>query len=275
MKRGERNLEINIYKIFLVISVLFVLSLSFTSASTKMAIEFLEEGYEMGESISFRISLLDESNHPLQGEVKVILEDSSRRKKMETTARAGEIKIVDLGEGAHAGQGKLKAFYEGQEKEAYFIINPKELAEFKIEGENLIIKNVGNTRYNRIVQIMVGETVGTKEPSLSVGESNSYKLVAPAGSYSIKVTDGQTTLTTSNVRLTGIGTGRVVGAIDEDALRRNPFTGVVNLDEDSVGDIVGYMRRSPLAYIFILVLLATTILLAVERRYYRSNKNQK
>lgn len=278
MKRGEniskiKNPRKNLYNFVLTVSVVLLFFVSFASASTKISIEFLEDGYEMDESISFRVSLLDEKNLPIREEVRVVLQDISRKEKVETIVKSGEIKMVDLGEKAHAGQGRLTAFYEGQEKEAFFIINPKELAEFKIEGENLIVKNIGNTKYSRIVQITVGETIGTKEPYLDVGESTSYKLVAPEGSYSIKVTDGQTKLTSSNVQLTGIGTGRVVGAIDEDALKRNPFTGVVNLDEDSAGDIVGYIRRSPIVYIFILTILATTILLAIERRYYRKKDN--
>ena len=172
--------------------------------------------------------------------------------------------------GASYGQGTITAKYKDAEAKGFFIIEIKESAKFELEGETLTITNIGNTKYTKTVQIIIGETTGIKEPKLDVGKKVSYKLIAPEGVYSIKVTDGKTILTQDEVKLTG--TGKVIGALDETPSQRTGITGGIRA-ENSEENILSYFKNSKFVFVFVFVfaVLGAMILLAIERRY---RKNQ-
>jgi len=102
---------------------------------------------------------------------------------------------------------------------------------------------------------------------LVLGKSGTYRLVAPDGVYNIKVTDGVSeTLEIGEVKLTSVGTGRAIGALDEQAGKRNPVTGGISPDQESDEALLSYMKSNKFIYVFVLVIFGATILLAIERR---------
>ncbi|HLF53791.1 MAG TPA: hypothetical protein VI544_01290, partial [Candidatus Nanoarchaeia archaeon] len=130
------------------------------------------------------------------------------------------------------------------------------------------IINVGNTRYAKSVQIVIGDTIGIKQLDLDVGESSSFRLIAPEGVYNIKVTDGKTTFTQSGVALTG----NVIGILDDKELSRSPLTSTgVTGEEAPYGEdeSVSAFKSNSLVYIFLFVLFGAGILLAIEKRFRR------
>jgi len=257
-------------------SLIFLFCLIFLSSLViaqeyKIGISTLKETFEAEENISIRISLLDSQNNPINDEVSVILEDAEKKIKTEQTILSNEFTEMNL-KGATHGQGTITARYKDVEVKGFFIIEIKELAKFELEENTLTITNIGNTKYTRTVQIMIGETTGIKEPKLDVGKKVSYKLVAPDGVYSIRVTDGKTTLTQNEVKLTG--TGKVIGALDETPSKRSPVTGGIR-PEDSEENILSYFKDSKFIYIFVFVVLGAMILLAIERRYRKKLTGKK
>lgn len=252
-------------KIF-VFLLCIIFSASIISASDyKIDISTAQEIFEAGEPIIFKVSLLDSDNKPVNDKVTVILEDAEKRVGIQETINSNEFVSLELSDKASYGKGSIIAQYKDLETKGFFEINIKELAKFEIENDELKITNIGNTQYTRTVQITIGETTGNKYPKLNVGEDISYKLVAPKGTYNIKISDGITTFTQGNVQLTG--TGQVIGAIDRTPSKRSPVTGGIRPDKNSEEGFLSYMKNSKFTYVFIFVIFGATILLAIEKRF--------
>jgi len=251
-----------------------ILLLSFVAAQEyNIEVTTTQEAFEAGEAITLRISLLDLDNKPIYEEVSVVLEDSAKNKK-EEIIQANELVSIDL-EGATYGQGTITATYKESTSTGIFFINANENIEFEIGENSLIITNTGNTKYTKPFQIVIGEYVGeTQNFNLEVGESKSFTLVAPEGTYTLKViVDGEVLFSKNDVPLKSKGlTGEAIGAIDESSSQRSGLTGGISPDEESHEAILGYLKNSKLTYVFVLVVFGTMILLAVERSYKKKVK---
>ena len=105
-----------------------------------------------------------------------------------------------------------------------------------------------------------------RNPRLDLGKSIEYRLVAPEGDYNIKITDGVTTLERKQVQLTG--TGQIIGALDQKSTTSG-ITGGISPDEGDEIALLNYMKKSPLIYVFILVVFGVTILLAIQRKSFK------
>lgn len=248
----------------ILLGIIFLTSIV-VAQTYKLEISPTKNIFEAGEPVTIRISLLDAQNNPINDQVEITIEDAEKRIKIKDSVPSNKIISIDIGNTASYGQGTITANYKGEEAKGFFDIKINELVKFDLEEDNLRITNIGNTRYTNTVQITIGETTGIKHPKLNVGESVSYKLVAPEGTYNIKVTDGKTTFTQGGVQLTG--TGQVIGALDETAGTRSPVTGGVRPDKDDDIGFLSYVRNSSLIYVFVVVIFGAMILLAIERRY--------
>jgi len=259
-------------KTFLILCVIFlfqILILPQSISAASLNIQFPESGnsFAAGEKIKFLVSLYDNNTKPIEDEVIVILEDSIKKVTIEKKIQANNIVEIEM-QGASYGEGRIIAKYGDAQTEALFEIKIQELARFEIKEDKLIITNIGNTKYVRTVYITIGETTGTKNVKLEVGESISYRLVAPEGTYRIKVNDGnsETELIKEGIYLTG--TGKVIGAIDETPSERSPLTGGIRPDENQDENLLSYMKNNgKFVYTFIVVIFGAMILLAIERRY--------
>ncbi|MEK6945944.1 MAG: hypothetical protein AABW63_04100 [Nanoarchaeota archaeon] len=243
-----------------------ILLISLISANS-ITIEF-PNGKEIsaGDPINFKATLYDNSGNPIDGQIIISVEDSAK-KITQVTVSSKQIATIKLGE-ASSGQAIIRATNDNTEAIEFFNIGRKELASFDLQGETLVVKNIGNTPYTRTIKITIGETTGTQTPNLGIGESASYRLVAPEGVYNLKVSDGETSLIRSDVRLTG--TGNVIGAVDDSASKTAGITGGVSPQNDLAW--ISYIKSNKFVYVFIAVIFAATILIAVERRYKRISR---
>ena len=232
----------------------------------RMEISIISEDkiFEPGETITLITTLYDLNNKIIEDDVLIIIKDMKEKIIQEETIASKDIVELKLNENALAGEGKIIAKYKNAEASEPFFVSEKKLVEFKLEGEKLIITNVGNTKYDKKVYITIGDTTGTKSPLIKVGESVYYRLIAPEGVYNIKVTDKETTFTKGEVKLTG--TGKVIGALDEQESRVSGITGI-SPGEDSEGELLNYLKRSKFVYVFVAMIFGAMILLAIERRY--------
>jgi len=247
--------------IFLCIAMLLPLVIA---QEYTLDIETFKDVFKAKENISLMVTIYDSNNNLVDGEVFVTLEDAEKRVKIEKTIPSNEFVEVDLGEGASYGQGKITATYQGSEASGFFTIEIEELIKFSLIEDNLIIKNIGNTKYVGTIRITIGESPTTnKEIKLNIGEKISYKLVAPEGAYNIKVTDGKTTLNKQDVQLTG--TGKVVGVLEEKVFQPGITSSI--RDEETTKEFISYLKQSKFVYVFIFAIIGLVILLAIERRY--------
>lgn len=241
--------------------------------SYKMEISTIPEDKLIGngESIQIKVSLRDENNNLVSDNVQLKLQDLKEDTLVEKTIQSNIFEEIKLPENVIAGEGKIIATYKENEFSESFFIGENEKAKFEIDGEKLVVINIGNIKYDKKIYITIGETTGIKSPSLNIGEKTSYRLIAPAGVYNIKITDGQTTMTRNEVRLTG--TGQVIGAIDETPISRSGITGGIKPDESSQ-DILTNFKINKFVYIFIATVFGAMILLTIEKQYEKKAKKR-
>lgn len=248
----------------LCLCLIFSLVTIISAQENKISIELTKEIFPAGENITLKVLVYNEQSQLIDDNVDLVIQDAQNLKKIEKTISTKQLAEIDLGENAPHGFWTIQAKYNEAEATANFNVEVEELAEFSIQGNILKIKNMGNSKYSRNVQIVIGQTVGVKQPELEIGEEIEYRLVAPEGKYNIKVSDGKTTITKSDVALTG----NAIGILNEQISERSGLTGGIKPDQDQ-GLSWEYLKRSKFTYIFILAIFGAMILLAIERRYKR------
>lgn len=236
--------------------------------ATKLEISTIKENFNPGENITLKVSIYDDENNLINDNIDIVIEDADKRKKIEKTISSNKLEEIDLGKSAPYGFWTVSAEYQDAEAKAVFSVEMNEEARFELNGDKLTVINVGNTRYSKEIQILIGSSIGKKNVELEPGETISFRLIAPDGSYSIKITDGKTTLTESDVALTG----KVVGVLDERLTTgSSPVTGGVRPagEEES---FYKYLKNKKFIYVFLLVIIGAAVLLAVERNIRKKYK---
>lgn len=230
-------------------------------AQNKISID-VKESFQAGENITFRVSLYDAGNNPINADVSVVIEDAEKVNQVEKVVPSNQFVNVDLGDNPRSGYWTITAGY-GNDKSAptLFMIGTNEMIKLSLDNDVLTVTNIGNIRYSRDIQIAIGGTIGVKTVDLDLGEKTSFRLIAPDGVYNVRITDGKTTLTKSEVSLTG----KAIGILDEQAEQeKSGITGVVNPKDDNA---TGQKSKNLFVYIFMAVVVGAVILLSIERVY--------
>lgn len=247
-----------------VIILFCILLFSLVAGANKIEITTNKDSFKPGENITFKVSLYDSGNNLIQGQAKIILEDAEKRARIEKVVSANELVDIKLDDNAYSGYWKITASYsrdnEIAERNAIFNVENNEKVNFELEGDVLTIENLGNIVYEKNIQIVIGDSLGSKRIVLDTGEKTNLRLTAPDGIYNIRITDGKETLTKSNVQLTG----NVVGVLDENAGEKSPITSINPETNDNLENI---LKKNKFIYFFLAVIIGAAILLAVERNY--------
>ncbi len=250
----------------LILFCIFILALSFlVSAENKIELSLPKDVLAAGESLSLKVSLYDENNAPIMDNLTVTIEDAEKKIKIEKIIPSNKLISIELEETAPPGFWTVTAEWKELTATAVFSIETNEIANFEIKEDKLTIKNMGNTRYSKTIQILIGDTVGTKKIDLDVGEETSFRLIAPNGIYNVRVTDGKTVLTKDNVALSG----KVIGILDEKLAKGNaPLTGGLKPGEKAVDETFYFtIKNKKFVYVFLIGIIGAGILLAIERNY--------
>jgi hypothetical protein len=261
-----------IKKSLIFLACILFLSTLIVAYEYKMEVSIISKNkiIEPGELIKLKITLRDSNNKIIEDDILIIIKDKNGIIIKEEIIKSKDIAEIRLTDEGLAGEGKIIARYKDLEVIESFFIAESKLVEFKLDGEKLIITNVGNTIYNEIIYITIGKTMGSKTPNLEIGQSISYRLIAPEGNYNVKVTnqEGHTIFVTGEVRLTG--TGQAVAVLDE----RGSQLGITGIspNEESEGVLLSHIKGDQFIYVFVLVVFGATILLAIERRFEKTYK---
>ena len=252
-------------ELIIVIILLFIMPLVLAQ-NNKIEVSTVKENYISGENITLKVTLLDSQNNPVNAETILEIQDGEKRVNIEKTVQSNKLVEIDLGTSAPSGYWTIKAKYLDSTAIGSFMIKSNEEVKFELVGDMLTVTNIGNTRYSKTIQIVIGETIGIKDIDLDIGEKISFRLIAPEGIYNIKVTDGTNTFTRGSVSLTG----EAIGILDERLNQRTPITSVgpENIEESSSYSI---FKQNKIIYILVLAIVGATILLGIERYYKRKS----
>jgi len=216
-----------------------------------------------GQMLTLKVSIYDYNNNLIKDDLEITIRDAGKTQEIKQTISSDNPVNINLGENAPAGLWTIKATYKDIEATTVFSIESNKLVKFDIVEDKLIIKNIGNTKYSETVQILIGESVGSKDVELEIGEETSFRLIAPDGTYNVVVTDGETEYRKSDIQLTG----KVIGILDEELVSgSSPVTGGLKPSEEEESFYSG-IKNSSFVYVFILAIIGAGILLAVERKF--------
>ena len=232
------------------VSVFFIVILFITFVSAEKLEINAENSYYPGEDIEIKIVLYDDQNNKIFGKINFEIQNYYTEifKKGEVDS-GGEI-VFRLPENSIRGHWSIIVRYNDLERKELFNVLELEKAEIKIEGNELIITNVGNIPYRKSIQIEIGDHKETALVPLVLGETKRIKLTAPDGEYDVKVSDG----TEKN----------------DIIFNRVPLTGnVIGLEKISKSFFKEY---SLVILFFVVVLLAFIISWFRGRRKIRGNK---
>jgi hypothetical protein len=244
---------------FPLIVIFIVLAISLVSAQEiALDVKIEKQIYSLGENVTYQVLLLKD-NTVIVDQVNVIISDVSNKTMFNSDVTSNKEQYLPIDESFASGYWKIEAFYENKSVKRFFSIGAREEAEFSIESDRLIIKNTGNTVYTKTVQILIGDKIVTQKQNIEVGDYKEIKLVAPDGDYDIQVSDGAESISRSNIRL--VGTGNVIGALDEQLIENQPLLGAVREGDQGIFS----KRNISLPVIFITAVFGIFILLMVER----------
>ncbi len=263
----KKDLLILLFSISLLILISSIVAAQ--SPDVKIQVTTTKESFQPGENVTLKVALLDSQNAPINDNVNIIFENADKTKKIEKIIQSNSLVEINLGDGVSAGYWSITTNYQGSESKAIFIIETNEQAAFSLDEDILTISNTGNSRYTKTIQILIGDTLGVKDVDLNAGEKISFRLIAPDNVYSIRVTDGKTTLTRGNVQLTG----DVIGVLDNRASTRAPITGA-RVEGDNATSALNLVKNNKIIYAFILVVVGAAVLIAIERNYRRKLGNK-
>lgn len=195
--------------------VLFILLVIGFISAEKIEISLNDEGsYIPGDNIKFKITLYDDNLNKIDGDVGFIIKNYYKETITSGNAKSGVEVNYKLPENSIRGLWEISAKYKDTEQTLNFNVLELEKADFKIEGDKLIITNVGNVPYGKQITISIGKDKETILVPLGFNgvkrESKTIRLTAPAGDYEVRVNDG--TQKEDNIVSSGISlTGNVVG----------------------------------------------------------------
>ncbi len=260
------NMKEKIGVLVLVLAILF--SLSFISAEISIDVSIAQKvPVSMGDKLQFEVRLV-EGTTPLNDNVDVYFSDALGNKNLKSTVKSNENNFFQIETDFPSGLWNVKAVYKDKQVERSFSIAEKSTVEFVIEADKLIVRNTGNVRYTKPIQITIGSEEQTKTLNLKVGEEKEWKLIAPDGTYNIIVTDGEKTLNKENVQL--LGTGNVIGAIDEGVMGTGLLGGPV--DPSKVDSKFLSKGKIPIALAFVGAVFGIGVLLLIENRITKKKR---
>jgi len=175
------------------------------------------------------------------------------------------IKICVSGSGGRMGSRIIELAKEDAGLKvcgSFDVVEENPEIEFLIEADELIIRNIGNVRYTKTIQITIGTETNSYAQNIRAGDEKILKLISPDGTYNIQVTDGETSIKKENVHL--FGTGNVIGAVDKELVGYTGFAGAN--DPASLKDQPASLSKLPLALIFVAAIGILIVLVIVERR---------
>lgn len=216
-------------------------SINIKQMPKKIDIALNSQSVKPGNNLNFKIILYDQSGNAISGDASFLIEDSEGEAISKSLTKTDKDETFFIEKNLHSGYYNIKAYSASVYGEREFYVEENEEAEFRIINGTLIVRNIGNVKYNKAVQVKINDIVEIINPELDTGQEKKYELMAPDGEYSIVVTDGKNSLSNSGVTLTG---------------------SVISIREAG-GNFLG--RSKLLAWIFIILVLGMFIFVASRR----------
>lgn len=160
-----------------------------------------------GNSFAYNVIIFDQSGGNVLSDVEVEISSPDKSTYLKKLVKSGSENSLPLAANITPGYWTIKSKIEGLEESKQFLVDESEEALFILENDTLLIKNIGNVRYQKPIEISIGGNSEVTNPDLGIGESKQYKLGAPNGEYAISISDGKKQQDLGSTFLTGRAIG--------------------------------------------------------------------
>jgi len=154
-----------------------------------------------GEEFTIGAEVFDQSGIKMDGTVGVKIV-SPENEIIESTIPNNDFASINFPYNASVGTWTIIASFDDLSEAREFEMLGIQRVEFDFEDSVLSVRNVGNTLYNKTLEIQIGEQSLELDLNIEVGEVRKFTLKAPNGEYDVLIADGDNTIT-RNVLLTG------------------------------------------------------------------------
>ena len=249
-------------RVFLSIFASLVILVALVSAQEYVLdIKIGKQIYSLEENVTYRI-LLFNGNTPISDKVSITISDIAEKNKFDLIVDPGKDLEFFINKSFSSGYWKIEANYQNKNVKRFFTVGENEEADFSIEGDMLIIRNIGNVPYTKEIKILIGSKTITQRQNIAIGDYREIRLIAPQGNYHVEVTDGIKTISQGDIYLAG--TGKVIGALDEEMVKKQPvFGGVRDSEEEDL--IISSGSKPYFGVILVGAIFGIFILLCIER----------
>lgn len=195
----------------LIIFCIVILFLVYFASAEKLEIKINKAD---AENVNFKTILYDDKGSKINGVINYEIKNYYSEIISNGMVNSGETVDFKMLKNPRQGPWEISASYENVKTKELFEVNDLEKAEIRLEGDNLIIKNIGNVWYDKNILIYIGDNDQTAKVYLEVGQIKKIRLTAPNGKYIVKVDDGtmENKLVFNDVGLTGnvVGLEKIV-----------------------------------------------------------------
>lgn len=155
------------------------------------------------ETFLYTVHLYDQTGNEIAQETSVIVFKPKKEVFGKSLIISGIAQNISLETSSPPGLWKIQAIVENISKERTFIVEEFFHLDFNVINNTLIIKNTGNVKYTKPIEINIGSVKEIKDLSLEIGELKSFNLFAPDGEYNLVINDGKSLKELGQVSLTG------------------------------------------------------------------------
>ena len=197
------------------------------------------------DEVQFTVILYDQTGRTMDNfSASVKISDVNGESMLDKLTGTGDANYLLIKKNAPYGYWNISAESEGLNYFTTFYVNKNKEAEFAIVNNTLIVRNIGNVPYDKLIEIGIGNHSEVKGVNISVGHSIGFELSAPDGEYEISIDDGSSLITQSGVALTG-------NAIAISDLKKAGLIGVIN--------------KSSVVWVFLIMVLGMFLFVASRR----------
>lgn len=158
---------------------------------TAIGIELNQEAFSPGDDLIAEIMIYGQASEELNDSIAATLYNPWGL-NVKTKSTGNESFTYTFSNDAPPGNWWIYAFGDGIKERKFFFVEEKEKAEFEIANQTLTIRNTGNVKYQKPVQITLCQDENPEnaesmmlEVNIPVDGSETFRLSAPNGNYNI------------------------------------------------------------------------------------------
>ena len=182
-------------------------TISVAQVPTNLEIVLEETSVEPGTNFMVKTVLHDQSGESIASSSTITIRNSEEEIVEQTDISTDEFFELSIANNEAPLIWEITAEAGEFSVSTTFDILEKARAKIELVNKTVIVTNIGNTYYSKLIPIKIGNTTIEKNVSLDIGEDKKYVLTAPDGTYDIEIFDDDESISSAGVLLTG----KVVG----------------------------------------------------------------